>query len=373
MKPSRLTLSLAAVAVCRLAMAQNEANPGPGSVLVTGEGAPAATAVQPGTRPVPRIVRGNDRVIAAPQPAAALAGAANSFRFEDAPILDVVHVILRDVLKVDYMVHPPVAGSVTLATKGEVSADQAAYLLEGALLANGLVMAQDSRGTYHVGRPEALRGIVAAPRQSGAGPLAPGYGAIVIPLQYIGAAEMATILRPLMPAESLVRVDTVRNLLVLAGNRAQAEGWLSIVSTFDVDVLKGMSVGVFPLKHATVREVEEALRVIAGGRPAASPQAGTATPGQAVRPGGAAAAAADAAAALGENPFLGAVKILPIERLNSIMVVTPRAAYLEEAKRWIERLDQPGLNLAERALHVYPVQNGSARHLADVQRHLRQR
>jgi general secretion pathway protein D len=57
---------------------------------------------------------------------------------------------------------------------------------------------------------------------------------------------------------------------------------------------------------------------------------------------------------------------MPIERLNSIMVVTPRAAYLEDAKRWIERLDRPGLNLSEQVLHVYAVQNGSARHLAEV-------
>ena len=99
-------------------------------------------------------------------------------------------------------------------------------------MANGLVMARDSRGTYHVGRPEALRGIVSAPRQVGSGPLAPGYGAVIIPLQYIGAAEMATILRPMLPPEALVRVDTVRNLLVLAATAAQAEGWLSIVVDF---------------------------------------------------------------------------------------------------------------------------------------------
>ena len=221
-------------------------------------------------------------MIATPPPSPPLTGSSNTFRFEEAPILDVVHVVLRDILKVDYMIHPPVSGTVTLATKGDVSADEAAYLLEGALLANGLVMARDSRGTYHVGRPEALRGIVSVPQQVGKGPLAPGYGAVVIPLQFIGAAEMATILRPMMPPEAMVRVDTVRNLLVLAGTRTQAEGWLSIVSTFDIDLLKGMSVGVFPLKHASVREVEAALRVISGA-PAAPAGAGAAPPAAAGR------------------------------------------------------------------------------------------
>src|SRR5665647_629270 len=48
------------------------------------------------------------------------------------------------------------------------------------------------------------------------------------------------------------------------------------------------------------------------------------------------------------------------------MVVTPRAAYLDEARRWIEKLDQPGGNSAEAQLFVYAVQNGDAKHLADV-------
>ena len=46
----------------------------------------------------------------------------------------------------------------------------------------------------------------------GNGTLPPGSGAIIVPLQYIGAAEMATILRPMVPGEAILRVDTLRNL-----------------------------------------------------------------------------------------------------------------------------------------------------------------
>ena len=374
MKPPRLVLGIVALFACQLALAQGEATVVPGSALRSNSVSPApaapapvrppsATVVVPLPDPAtePRIIRGNDRLIAAPPPVAPLGGAANSFRFEEAPIAEVVHTILRDIVKVDYMIHPPISGNVTLATRGRVSADQAVYLLESALLANGMVMARDSRGTYHVGRPEALRGIVPVPRLAGAGPLPPGTGAVVVPLDYIGAAEMATILRPLLPPEALVRVDTTRNLLVLAGNRAQTEGWLSIVSTFDVDFLKGMSVGLYPLKYASVREVEAALRAISsGGRPGAAGPA--APPGQ-----GTTAPGASAPAGLSESiPLFGGVRIMPIERLNSVLVVSPRASYLEDAQRWIERLDRPGTNVAEQSLHVYPVQNGSARHLAEV-------
>ena len=45
----------------------------------------------------------------------------------------------------------------------------------------------------------------------------------------------------------------------------QLEGWLDIVSTFDVDQLAGMSVGIFPLQNATVEEVVEELGHIMSG------------------------------------------------------------------------------------------------------------
>jgi len=336
--------------------------------------------------PEAKLFRGDDQVVRAPVPAKPVTGAANSFKFEEAPISDVAHLVLRDILKVDYVLHQPLLGSVTMSTAASVPADQAIHLLETALQANGLLLARDARGVYHVGKPESLRAVVSLPRQASAsGPLAPGYGPLIISPRFVGANELANILRPILPADAVMRVDSVRNLLVLVGTRAQVEGWLDIANTFDVDLLKGMSVGVFPLKYATVKEVEAALQLMAsasGANPASRPAgaagatAGT-TPNPA-NPTGApsvtagtaasrAATAAQAVATLPENfPLYGAIRVLPIERMNSVIIVTPRAAYLDEARKWIERLDQPGYSAGESQLFVYRVQNGSARHLADV-------
>lgn len=333
-----------------------------------------ATQAAPTKNQEPRIIRGNDRVYNPPAVVPQLQGSSSSYKFEDAPIVDVIHVFMREVLKVDYVLHQPLSGSVTLATRGPISPDDALALLESALQVNGLAMARDTRGVYHVGKPENLKSVASNIRQAdGKGALPPGYGAVLVPLQYIGASEMATILRPMAPGDAIVRVDSVRNLLVLVGTRNQAEGWLDIVRTFDIDLLKGMSVGLFPLKYASMKEVEAALNLVSGGAPSASAagrpgaaSAASATPATDGRTGGGATASA-AVAALGEsNPLFGALRIMPIQRLNSILVVTPRAAYLEEARRWIEKLDQPSDNGAEPQLYIYRVQNGNARHLASV-------
>jgi general secretion pathway protein D len=344
----------------------------------------------------PMIIRGTDRTVS-PQRIPANTPASNAssrLQFENAPVGEVVKVMLNDLLKVDYVVHPPLNGTVTLTTRQAVSADRALLLLEAALQANGIVMARDSRGTYHVGTPEALRGIVSAPVLAEPGKrLPPGYGAIIIPLQYLGAAEMANILQPFVPGDAILRVDSLRNMIVMRGTRAEAEGWLDLVDTFDVNLLRGMSVGVFPLKHTTASDVEAALRMMSGGaasaaaanamagggrgQPAAQAATARAAAGGAngAGVGGGAQAALGATGASGgaamtglseSSPLFGAVRILPIERINAVMVVTPRAAYLDEVRYWIEQFDKPNLKNGEPQLFVYKIQNSSANHLAEL-------
>jgi general secretion pathway protein D len=63
------------------------------------------------------------------------------------------------------------------------------------------------------------------------------------------------------------------------------------------------------------------------------------------------------------GPLEGVVRFLPIEHMNGMLVMSTRPDYVDEARRWIERLDQ-GVETGARRLYVYPVQNGRAADLA---------
>ena len=54
---------------------------------------------------------------------------------------------------------------------------------------------------------------------------------------------------------------------------------------------------------------------------------------------------------------------LPLERLNAIMVITPNDHYLDEAEKWIRRLDRSSPESGAR-LYVYRVKNLEADILA---------
>lgn len=256
--------------------------------------------------------------------------------FEQAPLQEVIHAILGDVLEVNYRVEQPVEGAVTLRTHAPVHREDLLEILDTMLRANGAVLQEDGRDGYRVVPIEIARSSV---RLSGPQRLPAGQAMVVVPLDYIGAAEMAEILTPVAPEGSILRVDPVRNLLMLAGSRDQLESWFDLVDTFDVDYLAGMSVGLFPLEFATVNEVHDAISVLIGERSQEQGQAGS---------------------------LRGALRVLPIERLNSLLVVTPKSHYLDLVSTWVERLDRPVNNDLEPRLYVYPVQNGTASQLAEL-------
>ncbi|UCG98316.1 MAG: hypothetical protein JSW31_04200, partial [Burkholderiales bacterium] len=159
--------------------------------------------------PAPRFYKGSDSVLAPARPRVARGPGTQdvSFKFEQAPVREVVHAVLGELLGFTYVLHQPIGGTVTVSTAAPVPADQALSVLEAALQANGLLMVQDGAGVFHVGPPDALRGVVAVPKRVEQAPLPPGYGTVIVPLKYIGAAEMAEILRPIARPEAILRAD----------------------------------------------------------------------------------------------------------------------------------------------------------------------
>jgi len=288
----------------------------------------------------PALYPGTDTAVSMPaaRPPVRLEGEAVTLNFEEAPLADVVHAILGDTLGLDYVVEHPIDGTVTLRTRSPIPRDQLLPILESLLQSNGALMVRDPNDRYFVSASPnvaALSPSFSNPQSQGA-----GYSNVIVPLSYIGAREMSEILRPVAPEAAFVRIDTNRNLLVLAGTRNQVSGWMDIISTFDVDQLAGMSVGIFPLDNSLAEDINTALGELLG----------TAGEGEQAT----------------STPLAGLVRVVPIERLNSILVVSPRAHYIDQIRTWIERLDQAQSSSGEPTLYIYPVQNGNAVQMAEL-------
>ncbi len=267
-----------------------------------------------------------------PAPAAAPGPQEASLNFEALDIREVAKVILGDYLKQSYTVHPAVQGTVTFRTVRPIAMKDLLPTLEMLLRQNNAAVVQEE-GIYKILPINLVRGSI-TPQLGGSNrPLPAGFSVEVVPLKYVGAREMAKILEPFAP-ENSVRFDEVRNLVVLAGNEREMRHLLETIELFDVDWLSGYSVGVFPIKGSDVKSLVQDLDHIFG--------------------------------AGGTSPLAGIVRVIPIERLNALLVVTTQPKYLDMARTWIDRIDQAGGTAGGARFFVYQVKNGKAENLAQL-------
>lgn len=324
-----------------------------------------------------RLFPGDDKLFkrdAAPKVDPVLAsGEMVSLNFENISVGSLASALLGDLLRLNYTIDAGADVVVSLHTRQPLPRSQVLDVLDTVLLPHDLAIVRDAAGVYHVTKRTITVGSRPVVGSARFKDLA-GAGTVIVPLNYIAAAEMAKILAPVAPREAIVYVDSMRNLLVLQGSKAQLGGWLELVEAFDVDFLSGMSLGVFVLEHASVNVVREALQAMLGmDRSAdpfssygAAPQTSTGgSPTAGVAAGVSGFNAGAQSAGQQANPLTGLIRVFPVERLNALVVVTPRSHLLTQVETWIRRLDRP-MDALESSLFVYPVQNGSAMHLAEM-------
>ena len=253
-----------------------------------------------------------------------------TFSFENTPIQAVVQNVLGSLLQENYTISPNVTGNVTFSTAKPITAAQALPILEMLLgWTNNTLVRKEGR--YEVvpikdAIPGNLTPRIAPPN------LAQGYEVRVFPLKYISATEMQKLLKPYAKAEAVVSADNQRSMIVMAGTAAELENYARTIDVFDVDWLKGMSVGVYSLRNMDVTKVMPELDKIFG--------------------------------ATGESPLAGMFRFVPMETTNSVIVITSQRDYLTTAEQWLYRLDL-GVGENGTQLYVYDVKNAKASELSD--------
>lgn len=253
-----------------------------------------------------------------------------SFNFEAESVQSVVKAILGEIFNENYVIAPGVGGQVTFSTSKAITPEQAMAVLEMLLAWNNATLVfRDGRYTV-LPTAQAIPGNL-MPR---IGPTeeAKGYELRVVPLSYISATEMEKLLQPYARQGGIVKADNSRAMIIIGGTRRDLDLYLQTIEIFDVDWLKGMSVGVYPLERVEASTVVPELEKIFGEG--------------------------------GPTPLAGLFRFMPIERINAVMVITPQPDYLERAQEWVYKLDRGGSDSGAQ-LFVYYVKNVKADDLAE--------
>ena len=309
---------------------------------VSPELADAAARARNANAPDPsRVFKGTGVVVKGQQiggalppaaPQAQVTGSGIVLNFEGADLREVVRNILGDILNESYTIDPAVGGQVTIRTSTGIPREALPATLETLLRMNGATMVKEG-GLYKVvPQAAAIKGNVTPQLGNLQRALPPGFSVQIVPLRYVGVREMLRILEPFAKDPTAIRGDDTRNLVVLSGTEIELKHMIDTIDMFDIDWMSGMSAGVFTLQNSDVKTVMQELDKVLGDR--------------------------------NTSPLTGILRIIPIERMNALLVISPNPAYIDEAKKWIERLDGGGGEGVR--FYVYNLQNTRAEHIAPL-------
>jgi general secretion pathway protein D len=269
----------------------------------------------------------SDVAEARPQPVAT--GNGFELNFENTPVATVAKVVLGDILQTGYTIDPRVQGTVSLVSVRPVAKSDIVFVLENALRLSGIVLVRDTAGY----RLTPLGEAVGAGRvDAAASSPEPGYGVSVVPLQYVSAQTLLKLMDSFATKAGMVRADTTRNLLLIQGSGAERRTAVDTALSFDLDWMRGQSIGIFPIANSGPEPVIAELEKIVDS---------------------------------GDNGLSqNLIKFQAVSRLNAILVVSKKPALLHTAATWIKRLDHA--DTARTSVHVYRVKYGEARQIARV-------
>ncbi|MFI3199192.1 MAG: secretin N-terminal domain-containing protein, partial [Methylococcaceae bacterium] len=247
-----------------------------------------------------------------------------SLNFDEADLGEVAKVILGDILAQNYVLSPKVAGKVTLQTTDPLTKEELLPTLEMVLRMNNAALIKNGK-IYHI-EPTADALFLSDMSASRS-----GYQTRVIPVKNVGVQDIIDIIKPLVHEKTILTVDAKRNILVASGTADEIARVLDMIGTFDIDVLKGRSFGLFPLTHVDPKTVIEELQTVFYQK------------------------------AKGEKSEF--FQFIPIQRLNAVLAVTHQAHYLDDIEDWIFRLDKAN-TASGGGVNVYKVQHADAKKLA---------
>jgi general secretion pathway protein D len=251
-----------------------------------------------------------------------------ALNFENTPVATVAKVVLGDILNVGYVIDPRAQGTISLSSGRPVPKSDMLFVLENALRVNNLVLIRGAVGYRILPATDGTVGSV--DRSNADGAVEPGYGLTVIPVQYVSGATLVKLMEGFASKPGMIRTDPSGKILLVLGTGPERQTAVDTVRSFDVDWLRGQSVGIYPVSNGAPAQMVTELEKIMD-----SDESG-----------------------LGHN----LVKLQALERQNSVLVVASKPELLRAASLWISRLDKSAV--ASTGVKVYRVKYGDARQMA---------
>ena len=260
------------------------------------------------------------------------------FNFEGADIREVIQGLAAG-LCIHYSIDPRVQGTVTIRTASKIRGQDLFPLFHQILRTNGIAAVKVGE-VYHiapVGEAKTRVPLITKRTQRQEAAAQDEFIIELVKVEHISAEEMAGILQPFVSPGGDVVAYARGNLVILTDLASNVERLRELVAAFDTDTFRELHAQIYRIEHANVEDIGEELASV-------------------LQPYGVTAQSAEERG----------VYIIPLLRLNSIVVIGFNNDIFSQVEKWIKVLDVPPEKGGGRSVHVYAVENSKAGDLAGV-------
>lgn len=301
--------------------------PSPGATSVAAPVTDSAiTSTKTPTSPPSDAVSSSVQLTNTPNPGVTL-------KFDNADIYDVIQVVLGDILKLDYVIDPTVQGRITIKSTGAISMADIYSALETALSTSNISIVRQGK-VYKVTRDAAAARDALS--KQGTGPAS--IVMQIIPLKFVQANQLVNTLRNFVGPQAAITNDPTNKHLIVVDRAANVEKIVDMVKTLDVDYLSQVNIRLIPIKYGEATDLAKELDGLFKTSGIFNWTGTEAT-----------------------KAFF-----LPVVRMNALLVATSNDAIMKAAEQWVRTLDAEPTSGLGTYVHVYPVANSNAAHLANL-------
>ncbi len=259
-----------------------------------------------------------------------------AFNFDNAEIKDVLHVILGEILNVNYILDKRVGGTINLHATGQVYKEELLSMLNTLLYVYDFAIVKDGDLYRILPKAESRQetNIIIS------GDKVPEWSKNIIvqivPLQYESPKNLNATLRPFMTGIGNIVTHGDSPYIILIETASNMEKLLTLIKIFDVPFFAGKAVRFYDFKYVDARNMAKDLVTLA----------------QSLG---------------GKSGNEGDFNFVPFSDTNKMLVVTKLPELLPKIDLWIKNIDVPPTQLDEiPKIYVYKVQHQKAETIVPV-------
>jgi len=253
--------------------------------------------------------------------------------FDNADIFEVIQVI-AGTLNLNYIIDPQVKGVVNIHSGSKIPLDQLYAIFMKILHINGLDIRSEGDYQYIYVARKLGNERVSGPEKIADLKDSPQFIIQVVPLAYLSSGEVLKLVEPYLSGQGAVYDLPQHNTLLVSDYESKVLDVLRIIARIDISPLAALHIKLVRVDNAPIYDLRDELTEIF------------------------------TALKINSNEYEG-MSVVPLERVNSLMLVSNSESQVQHGVEWIKELDIVPSQDRDN-IYIYNVRNSVASGLAEL-------